>query len=119
MAQLKIMLYQLSVVLLTSSLVWVLYPNQLISLKAMLFGGIVSLLTTGWLALRLEQATKSLEKGIKKGAVYLYLGAIEKFVLGIALLGWGFLVMKMHPLPVIAGLVSGQIGFAIGSYKLK
>jgi|LWDU01.1.fsa_nt_gi hypothetical protein len=119
MAQLKIMIYQLSVVLIASSITWVLYPNQLTDVAAVLFGGFVSISATAWLALRLEQATRKLEKGIKKGAVYLYLGAIEKFVLAILLLGWGIVIMKMHPLPVIIGLISGQIGFAIGSYKLN
>jgi cell division protein FtsX len=85
----------------------------------LLFGGFVSISTTAWLALRLHQAVTSLKKGSKKSALYVYLGAFEKFILAIVLFGVGIVLLKMHPLPMMAGLVAGQIGFSIGSYKLN
>ena len=119
MSQLKIMQYQLLLVLIAACVALAAFYDQVDVVKAVLYGGITSLLTTGWLALRIEQASRSLEKGKKKSAFYVYLGAFEKFILALVLLGFGIVSMKMHPLPLIAGLVAGQIGFVIGSYKLN
>lgn len=112
------MRYQLLLVLLAEGLAVVFYLDRPEVLKAVLFGGLVSVSTTAWMAFRLYQATKRIDEGGKKGAFYVYLGAIEKFVLTVALFGWGIVWLEMHPLPIVAGLVAGQIGFLIGSYKL-
>jgi F0F1-type ATP synthase assembly protein I len=114
----RIMRYQIASVLLAVVMALAIYLDKPDIVKAVFFGGLVSVLTTAWMALRMYQAAKSMSSGDKKGAFYVYLGAIEKFLIAMALLGAGIVWLHMHPLPIIAGLVAGQIGFIVGSYKL-
>lgn len=119
MTQLRIIRYQVLLILLAEGLAVIFFLDRPDVLKALLFGGFVSISTTAWLALRLNQAVTSLKKGSKKSVLYVYLGAVEKFILAIVLFGVGIALLKMHPLPIMAGLVAGQLGFSIGSYKLN
>lgn len=119
MTLMRVIRYQLILVLLAEGLALVIYLDRPDVLKALLFGGFVSISTTAWLALRLNQAVTSIAKGSKKGALYVYLGALERFILAIVLFGAGIAWLEMHPLPIMAGLIAGQVGFVIGSYKLN
>ena len=87
--------------------------------KALLYGGSISLTVSLVMLLRVNQATKKVSEGNQSGNLYIYIGAIERLFVSIALFGLGFVWLKLMPLPMIAGLIAGQIGFSVGGYKAK
>lgn len=117
-AQLKIIRYQASVIVLVA-LVAVMLNIEGLDYKALLYGGGISLTVSLVMLLRVNQATKKVSEGNQSGNLYIYIGAIERLFVSIALFGLGFVWLKLMPLPMIVGLIAGQVGFSIGGYKVK
>lgn len=117
-AELKIVAYQLLLVLIVASLAWGFYPEGL-GVKAILYGGAISVLTSIVMACRLSQAVGRLSQGNQRGSLYVYLGVIERLLIAIALFSLGFLWLKLSPAYTVLGLVAGQIGFMIGGFRVK
>ena len=78
---------------------------------AVVYGGLVSV-ALAWLHKR--GVRKAEEKALhdpKAGMLILYVGAVLRFLLLIALLGVGFGLLKFSPHPMLAGFVLAQLGF--------
>lgn len=118
-AELKIVAYQLVLILIAASAAYGFYPEKLVAVKAVLFGGVISLLASIVMVCRLSQATARMLKGNQRGSLYIYLGVIERLLVAIALFSLGFLWLKLSPAYMVVGLVAGQIGFMIGGFRVK
>jgi hypothetical protein len=116
--QIKIIGYQAVLVILAAIVGYVFYPERL-GLLGALFGGSISVITSIVMVGRLNQAAKKSLQGSQRGNLYIYLGAIERLCIAIVLFGLGFMWFKLTPLPMLVGLMAGQIGFAIGGFKTK
>jgi hypothetical protein len=117
-AQLKIIRYQAVVIVLSVVVTGILNVGWL-DYKALLYGGSISLTVSLVMLLRVNQATKKVSEGNQSGNLYIYIGAIERLFVSIALFGLGFVWLKLMPFPMIVGLIVGQIGFSVGGYKAK
>lgn len=84
---------------------------------AVVFGGLSTILGTGILAWRVSRSVDAVAKGKSHAVLYLYLGAIERFLYTVLLFGLGVVVLKLAILPMIAGLIAGQVGFFLGGLK--
>jgi len=84
---------------------------------AVAYGGFTTVLGTGILAWRISRSVKAVADGKSHAVLYLYLGAIERFLYTVLLFGLGLIVLKLAILPMIAGLIAGQVGFFLGGLK--
>ncbi|MEW5838714.1 MAG: ATP synthase subunit I [Pseudomonadota bacterium] len=97
---------------LTSALAlgWGIYSGYFDAL-AVIFGGAVSILLA-WLHKRgIRKAQDRALSDPRAGMLILYVGAVLRFFLLIALLGVGFGLIKFSPHPMLAGFVLAQLGF--------
>jgi len=117
-AQLKIIGYQAAMVLLAATVAGLLNVESF-DFRALLYGGGISLAVSLVMLLRVNQAVKKMSEGNQSGNLYIYIGAIERLFVSIALFGLGFVWLKLMPLPMMIGLIAGQIGFSFGGYKIK
>ncbi|PHR47179.1 ATP synthase subunit I [Cycloclasticus sp.] len=117
-AQSKIVVYQLALIFVVAITGYALYSEQF-DLKAVLYGGFISVTASIVMAVRLSQAVKSAQKGSKRGGFYVYLGVIERLLIAIALFGAGLMWFEMSPVYTMAGLVVGQVGFILGGFRVK
>lgn len=117
-AQLVIVAYQITLVLAATSVAQVLYSEQL-ELKGMLYGGLISVVTSIVMACRLNQAVKRVLQGNQRGSLYIYLGVFERLIIAITLFSIGFMWLKLSPVPMVIGLIAGQVGFMIGGFRVK
>ncbi len=89
---------------------WGLYSGAADAL-AVVFGGVVSMLLA-WLHKRgVRKAEARALTDPKAGMLILYVGAVIRFFLLIALLAVGFGLLKFSPHPMLAGFVLAQLGF--------
>ena len=116
--QIRIIGYQVVLVMLVAIAGYVFYPERL-GMLGVLFGGSISVITSIVMVGRLNQAAKEVLQGSQRGNLYIYLGAVERICIAIVLFGLGFMWFKLTPLPMLVGLIAGQIGFAIGGYIVK
>lgn len=117
-AQLKIVTYQLALIIIIASTAYGL-NSALFGFKGVLYGGAVSVIASIVMACRINQAAGKVIQGKESGHSYIYLAAIERLLLVIVLFGLGFMWLKLHPLPLVIGLIAGQVGFILGGYKMK
>jgi ATP synthase protein I len=78
-----------------------------------LFGGAITVLNSLLLAQRVRSASERAQANITRGLAVLYLGALQRFVLTLALLALGLGVLKLMPVPLIVGFALGQMGFLV------
>ncbi|MEE4292142.1 MAG: ATP synthase subunit I [Cycloclasticus sp.] len=117
-AQSKIVVYQVGLIFVVAITGRVLYLEQF-DLKAVLYGGFISVTASIVMAIRLSQAVKNAQKGSKRGSFYVYLGVIERLLVAIALFGAGLMWFEMSPVYTMVGLVVGQVGFILGGFRVK
>jgi len=117
-SQIKIVGYQVALVLIVATTAEI-FKFERFDLKAVLYGGSMSIIVTIIMMLRVNQAVRKVLQGNQRGNLYVYLGAMERLLVSMALFGLGFVWLKLLPLPMITGLIAGQLGFAIGGYKAK
>jgi ATP synthase protein I len=72
------------------------------SLLSALYGGVITLLLTGWLGHGVWRAG---------GLGALYANAITRYVAAMLFLGLGLGVLKLAPLPMIVAFAVAQLGF--------
>ena len=113
--QRQIIIVQISSIVIVSIITALIYLPDLELLKGVLYGGLISLLASLIILLRVKQALNS--NAQKVG--YLYLGALERLLGVIVLFGVGSMWLMLNPVAMVIGLVAGQVGFAIGGYKTK
>jgi ATP synthase protein I len=89
---------------------WAMYADYSDGL-AVIYGGAVSIFL-GWLHKRgVRKAEVEAISDAKAGMLILYIGAVIRFALLVALLGVGFGLIKLAPQPMLAGFVLAQLGF--------
>lgn len=116
--QFKIIGYQLATILIVVAALKGLFPER-IDLSSIVYGGLISVMTSMVMVIRINQAARKILQGDQRGNLYVYLGAMERLLVSVALFGLGFMWLKLLPLPMIIGLIAGQVGFAIGGFKVK
>lgn len=84
-----------------------------------LYGGLISVIGTFLLGRRVERAGKIAQQNPGKGMQSLYIGAVQRFVLVLALLGFGLVLFKFDPLAMVVGLCLTQLAYTLGMHKLK
>jgi len=82
------------------------------------YGGATALLNAWMLARRVRSASDTALQAPERGALSLYLGAVQRFVTVLALLILGMGWLQLAPLPLIVGFVVGQVGFIVGAARL-
>ncbi|MEW5007766.1 hypothetical protein A9Q80_04535 [Cycloclasticus sp. 46_83_sub15_T18] len=116
-AEIRIILHQLLVIILAVAVAKYLYAS--LAAMGVLYGGLISVSTSAIMAYRMAQAARKAAEGSLKGNLYVYLGAIERICIAIVLFALGFSWLNFSPLPMVIGLMAGQIGFMIGAFKVK
>jgi ATP synthase protein I len=76
-----------------------------------LYGGAVAVVVAVLLAWRVQRAGEIGGSDAQRGTVQLYLGAVERFVFVLLAIGLGIAVLKLAPLPMIAGFAVAQLGY--------
>jgi ATP synthase protein I len=82
--------------------------------RAALYGGGVTLVNSLWLARRIRWAEDLAQRSAARGAASLYLGALERFLLVLALLVLGLGLLKLAPVPLVVGFGVAHLGFPMG-----
>jgi len=77
------------------------------------YGGLVSVASTTMLSRGVNRASVAAEKSAQTSQMILYLGAVVRFVLVLALFGIGLGVLELAPLPLIIGFVITQLVFVM------
>jgi len=77
------------------------------------FGGFVSLSVSRLLRRGVLRANEIAKEDPKRGMTVLYFGAVQRFVLVLALLGIGLGVFKLTPLATIIGFGFAQVAYAV------
>lgn len=80
-------------------------------------GGAISLCIVWLLRRGVRRASEIALTDQKKSMVILYLGAVQRFVVVLALFALGLGVAKLEPLALFAGFAAAQIGNFIGARK--
>ena len=71
---------------------------------AALYGGIVTVLLTGWLAWRVRRAGS---------LAAIYSGALARYALAAAAIGVGIGLLRLSPLPLLGAFAVTQFGFLV------
>ncbi len=84
---------------------------------AALYGGAITILITGWLARRVRQAGQT--SSPTAGLVVIYSSAVARYAVVIVLVGAGFGLLKLAPLPLLSAFAVTQFGFLVGMLAPK
>jgi ATP synthase protein I len=85
-------------------------------LVAALYGGMVMVLVTGWLAWRLRRAGSPAHSPAT-GLGVIYSSWVARYMAVAMLLGAGLGYLKLMPLPLITTFVLTQLGFLAGLHR--
>ena len=67
----------------------------------------------------IQRANDAAKEDPGKSMRILYRGAVQRFVLVLALIAMGIALLKLSPLAVVTGFALAQIGYLLGSkYKV-
>lgn len=78
------------------------------------YGGGVALASSTLLGRSLKAAGEAAHRAPNQGIWMLYLGAVQRFLLVLALLAVGMGLFGLPPLPMIVGFAGAQVAFLIG-----
>lgn len=83
--------------------------------QSALYGGFVSMFAAVLLRRGVQRAAaQAAERDPKQVMATLYLGAVQRFVLVLALFGLGLAVFKLAPLATVAGFGAAQLVYLMG-----
>ena len=85
----------------------------MIGFQSAVFGALISMASALWLSRGVKQAESNAVQDPKRSMATLYLGAVQRFVLVIALFIVGLGVLKLDPIAMGAGFLLAQLGFVI------
>lgn len=80
-----------------------------------LYGGMISIVLAWLLSRRIRRASEATLSDPRRGMMILYVGAVQRFVLVAALLALGLAVIKLAPLPLLAGFAVTQMAYVFGA----
>lgn len=84
-----------------------------------LYGGVITLIGTGWMAFRVHRAGELTRHNPGAGAVALYGGVAIRFVFVITALVIGMVVLKLMPLYVLIGFAVTHLGYIVTTPSVK
>lgn len=87
--------------------------------KATLFGGLITVINSLQLLRHLHRADRVAGCDANRNIRVLYLCAMERLIMTLALFALGMGVLKLTPLAVISGFILGQLALLIGSFKSR
>ncbi len=77
------------------------------------FGGFIGLTISLLLRRGVLKANEVAQEDPKRGMIVLYVGAVQRFVVVLALFGLGLGMLGMLPLPVVVGFGCAQLAYAV------
>ncbi len=107
-----------ALLLLISATVAMLIQGWFAAVSA-LFGGVVTLFGTGWMAYRVYRAGELTRDNPSGGAVALYGGVLIRFVFVITALAIGMGVLKLQPVFVLIGFAVTHLGYILTMPSVK
>ncbi len=107
-----------ALLLLISATVAMLIQGWFAAVSA-LFGGVVTLFGTGWMAYRVYRAGELTRDNPSGGAVALFGGALIRFVFVITALAIGMGVLKLQPVFVLIGFAVTHLGYILTMPSVK
>jgi ATP synthase protein I len=85
-----------------------------------IYGSLVTLAGTGWTGHRVDRASTFAEQGNLAGsALVLYGGVVQRYLFVLAALAVGMGLLKLSPLPLLAGFVITHLGYLVVVFKRK
>jgi len=78
-----------------------------------LYGGFASLAVSWMLRRGVLKANEIARDDPQRGMTALYIGAVQRFVLVLALLGLGLGLLKLTPLATVVGFAGAQLAYAV------
>ena len=78
-----------------------------------LFGGFIGLAVSLLLRRGVLKANEIAQEDPKRGMIVLYVGAVQRFVMVLALFGLGLGVLDMAPLATVVGFGCAQLAYAV------
>jgi len=116
-AQIAIVVYQIIFILVVAVIIKSVYLE--LDVKGIIYGGFITVIASVVMACRVTQAVRKSCEGSQRGILYLYLGVLERLFIAITLFTLGFMWLKFNPVPMVVGLISGQVGFMLGGFRVK
>lgn len=77
------------------------------------YGSLVTMILAYLLSRGVAQASDTAQLSPKKSTAILYMGAVQRFLLVLALFGLGFAFLKLEPLAMVIGFALPQLAFMI------
>lgn len=87
--------------------------------RGVLFGGLITVINSLQLLRHLHRADRVAGCDANRNVRILYLCAMERLVMTLALFAISLGALKLAPLPVICGFILGQAALLIGSFKSR
>ena len=81
------------------------------------YGSAISIILAWLLSRGVAQAGNTVQHSSKKSTAILYMGAVQRFLLVLALFGGGIAFLKLEPLAMVIGFVLSQLAFMIMAVK--
>lgn len=81
--------------------------------KSAIYGSLISVLLTLLLIWGVQRAARAADQSTGAGAAVLYIGAAQRFVLALAMFGFGLAKLELMPVPMIAGFCFSQMGYVL------
>lgn len=105
----KVVIFQLGVAAITASgAFWISGAN---AAQGTLFGVLTSMISALLLSWGVVMATRRSVKNQHRGMLLLYLGAVQRFLLVLAMFGIGVAALKLNPLFMVIGFGLAQFAF--------
>jgi len=82
---------------------------------AAVYGGLVSICISLLLLRGIQRANDAAITDPGKSMRILYIGAVQRFVVVLALIALGIALLKLSPIALITGFALAQIGYLLGS----
>ena len=77
------------------------------------FGGFIGLTVSLLLRRGVLKANEAAQEDPKRGMIVLYVGAVQRFVVVLAMFGLGLGLLDMAPLAVVVGFGCAQLAYAV------
>ncbi|MEK7323499.1 MAG: ATP synthase subunit I [Pseudomonadota bacterium] len=78
-----------------------------------LYGGLISVVVAFLLSRGVLRAANAAPHDHKKSMLILYLSAAQRFLLVAVLFGVGLAMLKLQPLPTVAGFIAAQLVYLV------
>jgi len=79
--------------------------------QSALYGGVIALLATWSMAWRITKAAEAASQDANRGALVIYAGAVQRFLLTLVLMALGMGVLKLAPVAILVGYAAAQLAY--------